>query len=151
MTQLIDPRPLESPEYWETDYSDPAIRWTINYHEYNKKLGKIIPRSERGCKIAELLDIIAYNLNEGIECDGYIDASESAPPIDPEIREMYTYNAKCAENTMMHWRVYDPGDEKKFDKHEDGFDNNELLYILETGINKRQEFKFEIAKYDPTP
>lgn len=150
MNQLIDPRPMDPPEYWDDYYEDPRIEWVINYHEYDKEQKRIVPRTERGHCITDFLDTVMYNLHERIECDGYINAANSAPPVDVDYGAMYTAQPKCPEHTCMHWRIYDPGDEKNFDKHEEGTDNHDLLFCLEKCINERQEFKFDISEHDPS-
>lgn len=151
MTMMIDPRPMDPPADWDVDYTDPAIFWVINYHPYDKEQKKIVHRTDRGSSIRELLDTLINNLKEGIECDGYIESSESGPPIDLEPNQLYCWNIPLPDYTGMFWRIYDPGDETNFDQHEDGTDNGDFITIAERYIHGRHNFKFDISAYDPTP
>lgn len=152
MQPLIDPRPLESPAYWEQEPSG-LIDYSVTEFQWNKETRKIDKKvSYYTSKIPELLEVIAGMLRTSGDSQIEVDASQYQP-LELVTTPMH-YNVKISDFTGMHWQARWLDRSTEFEsiyEEEDGTDNSELLATVEWLCNECKGFLINVSPYDPTP
>lgn len=152
MPELIDPRPLEDPAYWQVEPIG-LIDYSVTEFQWNKETKKIDKKtSYYTSKLPELLDTVAGLLRTTGDAQIEVDASQYQP-LELLTTPMH-YNVKISDFTGMHWQarwLYSSTETEAIYEEEDGTDNSELLATVEWLCNECKGFLINLAPYDPTP
>lgn len=152
MPELIDPRPLEDPTYWEVEPVS-LVDYSITEFHWNKETKKIDKKvSYYTSQLPELLEVVAGLLRTTGDAQVEVDASQYRP-LELITTPMH-YNVKISSFTGTHWQarwLYNSTETEAIYEEEDGTDNDELLATIEWLCNECKGFLINLSPYDPTP
>jgi hypothetical protein len=149
MTNFIyDPRPLDPPEYWETEMSD-KIEWCATHTKIkftrdgvNKKIDKKYGEGDLIQALQAIVDVyedVAENYVIDVDASQLVSKSDRLTPICSSL--------KFTPRDFISWDITD----KETGAQEVGTDAYELFDWIEYMMNENKRFSIDFDTIDPTP
>ena len=147
---IRDPRPLDSPDYFDQEMSNTATwivqRTKVRYSSEEKIFKKNVSQERGEGSMKDVLQLIAqiHGGDSPDECEIFIDATQIVSR--SEARQPVYYEVNFSQTHDVHWVL-----KEGTGAVDEDTDSDELFALAEYMINDSREFSIEFGTVDPTP